>query len=324
MAVPTNTIQAVSRVGVREDLSDKIHELFPDDCPFQKAVGKEKASQVYHEWQTDDLAAADADNKTLQGDDLANASRANTVRQGNYTQIMKKVVGSSTTMEASRTAGRQSELAREIMKAGRELKTDAEKRFCGNYAAVPPASGTAGETAGALAFIVTNDSFGATTGASPTYSGGGTSGYPNAAATNGDLRNYTEALLAAQLENIWNEGGNPSMVITSMALKRTAAGFDGLAAHRRETGDKRAVIVAGADVYVSDAGEVQFVPSRFTDGRSALIVDPEYWAIAELDSLKMIDLAKTGLATRKAMYQEVALVCRNEAASGAIRDIQTV
>ena len=324
MAVPANTIQAVSRVGVREDLSDKIHELFPDDCPFQKAISKENASQVYHEWQTDALAAASHDNKTLQGDDLANESRANTVRQGNYTQIMKKVVGSSTTMEASRTAGRKSELAREIMKAGRELKTDAEKRFCGNYAAVPPAAGTAGECAGALAFLATNDSVGATTGASPEYSGGGTSGYPDTAAVNGDLRDYTEALLADMLETVWTAGGNPTMVITSMALKRTAAGFDGLAAHRRETGDKRAVIVAGADVYVSDAGEVQFVPSRFASTRDALVVDPEYWAIAELDSLKVIDLAKTGLATRKAMYQEVTLVCRNEKASGAIRDIQAI
>lgn len=322
MAVPSNTIQAVGRVGVREDLSDKIHELFPDDCPFQKAIGREKVSQVNHEWQTDGLAAADHDNKTLQGDDLANSSRANTVRQGNYTQIMKKVVGSSTTMEASRTAGRSSELAREIMKAGRELKTDAEKRFCGNYAAVPPAAGTAGESAGALAFIATNDSLGAT-GTSPTYSGGTTVGYPNAAAGNGTLRTYTEALLADTLEDVWEQGGNPSMVITSMALKRIAAGFDGLAAHRRETGDKRAVIVAGADVYVSDAGEVQFVPSRFCSTRDALVIDPEYWAVGELDSLKMIDLAKTGLATRKALYQEVTLICRNEKANGAIRDIQT-
>ena len=322
MAVPSNTIQAVARVGVREDLSDKIHELFPDDCPFQRAIGREKASQVYHEWQTDSLAAASADNKTIQGDDLTNGSRANTVRQGNYTQIMKKVVGSSTTMEASRTAGRSSELAREIMKAGRELKTDAEKRFCGNYAAVAPASGTAGETAGALGFIVTNDSVGATTGASPEYSGGGTSGYVDTAAVDGDLRNFTEALLKAALLSAWTAGGNPSMAIMSMQLKQTAAAFTGLAEHRREIGNKRATIVAGADVYVGDAGEVQFVPSRFTSGRDVLIIDPEYWAIAELDSLKMIDLAKTGLATRKAMYQEVALVSRNEAANAAIRDVQ--
>src|SRR6185503_6170135 len=106
MAVPSNTIQAVNRVGVREDLSDTIGALFPDDCPFQKAIGTESASQVYHEWQTDTLAAASASNYHVQGMDLVNDSRANTVRQGNYTQIMAKVVGSSTTMEATKTAGR--------------------------------------------------------------------------------------------------------------------------------------------------------------------------------------------------------------------------
>jgi len=320
MAVPSNTIQAVARVGVREDLSDRIGELFPDDCPFQKAIDKESASQVYHEWQTDALAAANADNKTIQGDDLSNDSRANTVRQGNYSQIMKKVVGSSTTMEATRTAGRASELGRELMKAGREIKTDAELRFTGNKAAVAPASGTPGETAGALAFIVTNSYLGST-GTQPTYSGGTTVGYPNAAAGNGTQRTYTETLLKTALADCWKKGGNPTMVITDVAHKQIAAAFSGLATARRESGDKRLTIVAGADIYVSDVGEVQFVPSRFCSARDALVIDPNYWAVAELDPLKVIDLAKTGLATRKAMYQEVALVSRNEAASAAIRDL---
>ena len=322
MAVPSNTIQAVGRIGIREDLSDKIGELFPDDCPFQKMIGKESASQVYHEWQTDSLAAASAQNKTIQGDDLTNGSRANTTRQGNYSQIMKKVVGSSTTMEATRTAGRASELGRELMKAGRELKTDAELRFTGNYAAVAPASGTEGETAGALAFMTTNSYLGtAGSPAQPTYSGGGLVGYPNAAATNGTQRTYTETLLKTALAAIWVKGGNPKAVITDMAHKQIAAAFSGLATARREAGDKALTIVAGADIYVSDAGNVQFVPSRFCSARDAFIVDPEYWAVAELDSLKVMDLAKTGLATRKAMYQEVALVSRNEAASGVIRDL---
>jgi hypothetical protein len=48
MTVASNTIQAVGRVGVREDLSDTIGALFPDDCPFQKAIGSESASQVFH------------------------------------------------------------------------------------------------------------------------------------------------------------------------------------------------------------------------------------------------------------------------------------
>lgn len=320
MAVATNTIQAVARVGVREDLSDTIGALFPDDCPFQKAIGTENATQVFHEWQTDKLAAASAQNKHIQGDDLTNDSRANTTRQGNYTQIMTKVVGSSTTMEASRTAGRASELGRELMKAGREIKTDAELRFTGNFAAVAPASGTAGESAGALAFIVSHSYKGAT-GTDPTYSGGTTSGYPNAAAGNGTQRTYTETLLKTALADCWISGGNPNMVITDMGHKQIAAAFAGLATARRESGSKLLTIVAGADIYVSDAGNVQFVPSRFCSSRDALIVDPNYWAVAELDSLKVFDLAQTGLATRKAMRQEVALVSRNEAASAVIRDL---
>lgn len=320
MAVPSNTIQAVGRVGVREDLSDTIGALFPDDCPFQKAIGSENATQVFHEWQTDKLAAASAQNKHIQGDDLTNDSRANTTRQGNYTQIMTKVVGASTTMEASKTAGRASELGRELMKAGREIKTDAELRFTGNFAAVAPASGTAGETAGALAFITTNSYLGAT-GTAPTYSGGGTSGYPNAAAGNGTQRAYTETLLKTALKDCWIAGGNPRLVITDMNHKQIAAGFSGLATARRESGDKPLTIVAGADIYVSDAGNVQFVPSRFCSARDALVIDPDYWAVAQLDSLKVFDLATTGLATRKAMRQEVALVSRNEAASAAIRDL---
>ena len=63
------------------------------------------------------------------------------------------------------------------------------------------------------------------------------------------------------------------------------------------------------------------MPSRYSSARDALIVDPDMWAVAELDPLKMIDLATTGLAKRKAMYQEVSLVCRNEAASGVVADL---
>lgn len=320
MTVPGSTIQAVARVGVREDLSDKIGELFPDDTPFIKAIGSgPKASQVYTEWQTDKLVAATAQNKTVQGDDLANDARPDTVRVGNYSQIMKKVVGVSTTLEASNKAGRRSELAREIMKAGREIRTDLETRACGNFPAVPPTASVPGEMAGFLGWIRTNDSRGAT-GTDPTLSGG-TSGYPLAAAGPGTPRAFTEPLLKTVLANCWTQGGNPKLVIMTIGQKQTAAAFAGLAQQRRETGDKRITIVAGADFYVSDVGEVQFVPSRFVPTTAALVVDPEYWELAYLDPLQMRDLAVTGLATRKAMYQEVTLRSLNEASSGAVTDL---
>ena len=169
MAVPSNTIQNVSRVGVREDLDNKIAELFPDDTPFINMIGRSTAKNTYTEWQTDGLAAASATNYTIQGDDLTNDSRANTVRVGTHTQISKKVVGSSTTVEATDKAGRRSELAREIMKAGRELRTDMEKRASGNYASVAAAAGTAGQTAGALAWLTTTSLLG--TAGSPANGG---------------------------------------------------------------------------------------------------------------------------------------------------------
>lgn len=315
MAVPSNTIQAVSRVGVREDLADKIYELFPDDTPFTGAIGRGSASSTFTEWQVDSLASASASNAAIQGDDLANTSRANTTRVGTYTQISTKVVGVSTTVEAVQKAGRRSELAREVMKAGRELNTDIEMRASGNYASVAPAAGTAGNTAGALAWLTSNVSRG---------SGGANGGYSAgivAAATNGTQRASTETLLKTVLQSVWANGGNVKMAVMSGTQKQTAAGFSGLAQQRRDTGNKKAVIVAGADVYVSDFGEVQFVPSRFCSTRDILLVDPEYWDIADLDGLVVEDLAKTGLAKRKLIRREWALRCKNEKASGVVADL---
>jgi hypothetical protein len=111
------------------------------------------------------------------------------------------------------------------------------------------------------------------------------------------------------------------MVITSGGEKQIAAAFSGLAQARRETGNKKAVIVAGADVYVSDFGEVQFVPSRFCSTRDALIIDPDYWEIGTLQPLAVEDLAKTGLSTRKMLSVEWALKALNQAASGVVADL---
>lgn len=317
MAVPSNTIQNVSRVGVREDLSDKIAELFPDDTPFINAIGRASANNTYVEWQTDSLAAANQDNALIQGDDVSNASRANTVRVGNHTQIFTKVVGASSTVEWTNKAGRKSELARELMKSGREIQTDIEKRSIGNYASVAAAAGTAGKFGGALAWLTTNTALG--TAGSP--ANGGFSAGIVAAATNGTQRTYTETLLKGVLQSIWVAGGNPKMVITNGTQKQAEAAFAGLADQRRDTGDKRITIVAGADVYVSDFGRIAFVADRFASARDALIVDPEYFDLAVGEALVTEDLAKTGAAKRKMLRTELTLRCLNEAASGCVRDL---
>jgi len=319
MAVPSNTIQTMTRVGNREDLSDIIYNISPTETPFVTAIGREGASAVYHEWQTDALVSANANNKAIQGDDLSNENRPSTTRLGNYTQIFTKVVGTSTTQQAVRAAGRSNEHSYQLAKAGKEIKRDMEARYTGNFAAVPPAAATAGEAAGALAFMRTNASRG-TGGVNPVLSGT-TTGYPVTAATNGTQRAFTEALLKAAVASAWNAGGDPTLAIMSLGQKQIAATFSGLAQQRRETGDKRLTIVAGADVYVSDVGEIQFVPDRFCSARDVLIIDPEMWAIATLDPMQKRKLATTGLADRDSMYTEQTLVCRNDGASAVIADL---
>ena len=163
MAVPANTIQTVTRVGNREDLSDIIYNIAPTDTPFISAInagGRGTATSVYTEWQTDSLAAADPNNAKVQGDDLANDTAAPTTRLGNYTQIFAKTIGTSTTQQAVKSAGRPNEHSYQLAKKGKENKRDMEARFTGNYAAVPPTSSVAGQAAGALAFMRTNVSRG--------------------------------------------------------------------------------------------------------------------------------------------------------------------
>lgn len=315
MAVPANTIQAVGRIGNREDLSDIIYNISPTDTPFVSAIKRGTADATYTEWQTDALVAANHDNKTIQGDDLANESRPNTTRVGTHTQIFKKVVGTSTTQQAVRAAGRKNEHSFQLAKAGKEIKRDIEKRALGNYASVAATASVAGETAGALAWLTTNTSLGV---------GGANGGFSAgivAAATNGTQRTSTEALFKTVLSSVWTAGGDPSMAIMSLTQKQNAAAFVGLADQRRETGNKRITIVAGADVYVSDVGEVSLVADRFASVRDVLVVDPSMWEIAELEGMRKRELAVTGLSDKSAVYTELALKCLNEAASGVVRDL---
>ena len=72
MAV-SGTYTTYGTVGIREDLSDIIWRITPTVTPFQSAIAKEKATQTYHEWQTQDLASV-AVNAQIEGADAASSS----------------------------------------------------------------------------------------------------------------------------------------------------------------------------------------------------------------------------------------------------------
>lgn len=326
MAVPTNTIQQVTRVGNREDLADIIYNIDPVETPFVSSIGKTKADAVYHEWQTDTLAAADPQNKAIQGDVLTNSNRAPTVRLGNYTQIFWKQIDTSTTQRAVKAAGRADEHGYQIAKAGKELKRDMETRFTGNFAAVPPAAATPGESAGMQGFFRTNVSRGAA-GVNPTLSGG-TAGYPLAAAVNGTQRASTENLLKTVVKLVYDNGGELKIAMMGTGQKQIASTFPGIAQLRHETGTSKVQIIGGAEVYASDFGNLTMVPNRFigtptTGGsnREIILYDPEMWSVATLDPLKREPLGKQGLSDRDLIFGEMTLRCNNERAGGIIADL---
>jgi hypothetical protein len=317
MAVPSGTYQTYTAIGRREDLTDVIHDISPTDTVFMSNIGKGKAEQKNHEWQTDVLAAADGDNKVIEGDDVANDAATPTVRLGNYTQLMDKVIGVASSNEVGAKAGRSSELSYQRTKRIKELKRDMEARLTGNYASAAGAAGTARECAGFEAWIQTNDSRGAG-GANTAFAAG-----IQAAATDGTQRAFDEAQLKSVLALCAENGGEPTMVLLGAFNKQAASSFAGIAELRRETGNKRATIIGAADVYVSDFGEVSMVYSRFSRSRSALVVDPDMWKLCYYQPFKVEDLAKTGHATRQLLSVEFTLEACNEKSSGVVADLTT-
>ena len=89
------TYQTYQSVGNREDLTDVIYNISPTDTPFMSSVGKTKATAVYHEWQTDSLAAASTSNAAVEGADATSATLAPTtpdpIMQKSYIRLLSKI-----------------------------------------------------------------------------------------------------------------------------------------------------------------------------------------------------------------------------------------
>lgn len=319
MAIVTNTFTRYSAVGIREDLSNVIYNISPEETPFISNIGRESVKNTYFEWQTDSLAAASASNAALEGDDISSFTAVNpTSRVGNYTQISTKNVVISGTLEALDKAGRRSELTYQLAKLGSELKRDMESALLANQAAVAGNTTTARRTAGLPAWLTTNTNAGVG-GANPTVGSN-----PTAARTDGTQRAFTEALLKDVVAKVWTAGGTPKMLMVGAFNKQAASAFNGIATKFRDVpAGQQAQIIGAADVYVSDFGTVNIVPNRFQRARDGFIVDPDYASLAVLRPIQQMELAKTGDAEKRLMLVEYGLKVSNEAAHGIVADLTT-
>ena len=131
----------------------------------------------------------------------------------------------------------------------------------------------------------------------------------------------TEAQLKDVIKQCWDEGGDPSMIMLGSFNKQVLSGFTGGSTRFDPAENKR--LVAAVDVYESDFGAMTVVPNRFSRSRSAYVIQPDMWGVAFLRDFQLMDLAKTGDATKQALLAEYTLVSKNEKASGGIFDLTT-
>ena len=313
MAQPTHTFDTYDTKGIREDLSNVIYDVSPEETPLLSAIAKVKATNTFHEWQTNALRAAAANHHVEGGDTGAQAVTA-TDRIGNYTQIFKNSVITSGTNDVVEAAGRSnSEMSYNIIRVATEQKLDMEKALFENIARVAGNATTPRKLAGLGAWLKSNVVNIGANGANPSGAVAGAT-----ARTDGTKSVFNQAKFDSCMQQVWASGGKPDTVYLSAFQMNKALGFVGNN-NQRQNGATGSVDNNIA-VYLTPWGSVSFQPVRESRSRDVWIIENDKLALATLRPMKNEALAKTGDNEHRQVVCEATLVVRSQAALGLIAD----
>ena len=327
MAQVANTFETYDAVGNREELADKIWMITPEETPGISLIGKKSVDSIHPEWQTDTLGSVDTSNNVMEGNDWSYDAISPTTRVGNYCQISEKTLIVSNTQEVVKKAGRKSEIAREVAKKGTELKIDMEAIVFSNQASsAGSGNGATNRTLGGFrAWVTTNDSIGVGSGASGSFTNGLV-----VAATNGDQRAFTKAIMDEVILSAYNAGGSPRIMMMSPYVKTVFSKLlddADVVPLRKAQGNGQATLVAAADAYLSDFGlftvvaNRQFARAGAATARNVYFIDPKMAKVGILRDIAVRKPAVTGDAEKRVLNVEYTLVMNNEAAHGVAADI---
>jgi len=315
MAQATNTFDSYDAKGIREDLENVIYDISPEETPFYSSCKKVKATNTYHEWQTDALRSSAA-NAHIEGDATTAEARTATTRLGNYTQIFKNAVVIPDTDQGLDKAGRGAEMAYQVLKIAKEQKLDIEKALFDNNAQVAGSNSAARELAGAPVWFTSTIQNKGSGGAHANGTGSN-------ARTDGAQTAFNQTKFDATMQSIWEKGGRPDTVYLSAFQMNKALAFTGNNNQRStvQAGDEK--VVKSLDVYVTPWGTIEFQPTRENRSRDVFVMQDDMWAVGVLRPTKNVELAKTGDAETRQVLTELTLVCKNEKANGMIADCST-
>lgn len=330
-----------AQVSQREDLANFITMVTRDETPFMSSIGKSKATAIYHEWQTDELASP-GNSKLVDGADFHQPGASQSdggsafnpvgperTRLGNYTQINGKTIAVSGTRRAVDQAGVADEYAYQLKKRGTELRRDIEHDLVNGYQV---ASGSGTRTMGGYQSFI-NDSktcvYASGTAVSAGDAGKGTVAPTLLADASRSALSLTD--IDGVMQKIYEQGGKATKIMLSPKLRRDFSdlmvGSTGVQRNIDESGKLRQSV----DIYMSDFGDLMVVPnyimglSTGTSGTAndhsdscALVYDPQWFAVASLRPLAEVDVGQKGDSTVGMLVEENTFEVKNPLGCGAI------
>jgi hypothetical protein len=319
---PTPNVTTVtgSSVGNREDLSDVLTILAPEDTPVTSLCAKAAAKSTFHEWTVDELATPNADGIN-EGSDVTSFTDkfAGRARLGNYTQKFRRDYLVSDLQEAVTSVG-PANIAQAQAKGMREVKRDIELSLCSN------SDRQAEDGSGSSPYK--------SRGLGDWIDSAGPSDVPAAYRTpSGSIITsaLTESSLNDSLGSIYSKTGEMGnlTLVANVALRKVIANFTRLEGSTTATaynvnepaGDKK--VTLSVSLFDSDFGMVKIVNANpacmpAAETNEGYILDPKYLGVGTLIPMGNTRLENKGGGERGFVDCAATLVCNSPLAHGKI------
>ena len=127
------------------------------------------------------------------------------------------------------------------------------------------------------------------------------------------------------VEQIWNAGGSPDVIMCDSSLKVKMSALAGSVIADLVTNHDKASpahAVNSVDVIVTDFGTFKIVPNRFCLPNQLYVLDYDFWSVDYLRPFQTVNLAKTGDSIKQMIVAEYGLRGKNGQASGSVIGIK--
>jgi hypothetical protein len=310
-----------SAVSNREDLSNELSILAPEETPILSLCGKGKASATYTEWTVDSLASP-ATTGISEGSDVTSFSDkfADRARLGNYIQLMRRDYIVSNLQQAVTSVG-PANVAQAEAKSMREIKRDIEATIASdNEMTVENGAGTPYGMRGLGKWIQTTAQ--ATNPVPAAYR------TPSGSIVSSTL---TETTFNGIIGSIFSRNGemNSLTLVANVALRQLISNFtrsttaaSSQTYHVNQDATSKQITLS-VNLYDSDFGIIKIVngnPSCMPTGSTNVgyVLNPKYLGFNTLIPMGATRLENQGGGERGFIDVAGTLVCKHPQAHGKI------